>query len=432
MNKNVKWGIGIGFGLALLAFGLFVGIQSLDKSSLRKLPKPPVFRAMIGPARVKPKVVPGAAHLVVLAADGSLWGVGYNDWGQAGGKHAGTMAWTTNFEKFPGGSDWIDAVVLSQATVGLRRDGTLWQWGAVPGGLLVDPTNSPAQIGVASNWVAIASGFQHVLGRQSDGTLWCWGENLNGELGDEIRSPQPKPVLVNSDTDWAAAACVSSINVGLKTNGAVWAWGHFSRTVPSPNPWMEEWKDLGLFKPFQVGTDVGWIRAEPELRGIVAQHRDGSLWRMNFRELEGRTNWTRLPDVPNGVRSWSAGAFGVAAMDMDGRIWLIGQNQFGFLTRRFARSTEAWLPVGEIDSVAVAGTPGIGTGVINWKGELLLWGKRYDDPGGDMVGMWDRTKNYLARYIPQLKPKFAVRMPAYEITPWKALEFVPTNSAAGP
>ena len=47
-------------------------------------------------------------------------------------------------------------------------------------------STEPKQIGSGQAWVAISAGQQHCLALKRDGTLWAWGANANGQLGDGI------------------------------------------------------------------------------------------------------------------------------------------------------------------------------------------------------------------------------------------------------
>ncbi len=432
MNKRVKLNIGLGV-LMLLGMGGMAAYWFLDQASTRILPKPLVTRALLGPARGKSKVVPGGLHLVILADDGSLWGVGCNNFGQAGGTSGG---WTTQFKQFQGGSDWIDAAALNDATIALRRDGTLWQWGTIAGGPVISPASAPAQIGTASapaqigtasNWLAVSGNIhQTALARQDDGTLWTWGHNGNCEFGSANIGSRATPGLLNSDRDWAYAFCGEFSSVGIKTNGTLWVWGHlYAGTYPGSG--IGRFSDLGVRGPFQAGDKTGWITAQCQWSGIVAQQRDGSLWRLDLGDLKGQTNWTRLPDVPNGLSSWSAAELSLIAVDSKGGTWVMGQNWFGMLARRFTRSSDAWLPVETIGGVTAAGGVCGGAALIKTNGEVFAWGRRYDDSSGDVVGLSDRARLSLAQYWPSLAPKNVGRMPAYEVTAWKPLEFVRIN-----
>ena len=99
----------------------------------------------------------GAMHSLFLKTDGSLWGMGYNGYGQLG-------------------------------------DGTL------------NDTNLPEEI-VSSGVTAISAAGNHSLFLKSDGSLWAMGWNEWGQLGDGFTNdtsspeqiyPSLQPVLTNN------------------------------------------------------------------------------------------------------------------------------------------------------------------------------------------------------------------------------------------
>src|SRR5690242_1866119 len=94
--------------------------------------------AFTGRTQPVTKASAGDLHSLFLKADGSLWAMGDNYYGQLG-------------------------------------DGTTPEEN--------DYTNLPEQI-VASNVMAIAAGAEHSLFLKSDGSLWVMGYNYYGQLGD--------------------------------------------------------------------------------------------------------------------------------------------------------------------------------------------------------------------------------------------------------
>ena len=424
MPRSWKIKLGILLGLFALLLGGLIVFNLLDQSSPRVLPKPPVARLEIGPARVQPKIVSSGLHLVVLADDGSLWGVGYDDWGQAGGTRQRPNAWTSQFQRFPGGSNWQDVAAGGQATFAIRDDGTLWQWGAVTFGQLVRPISGPAQIGAATNWSAISASGGGVFGLRTDGTLWAWGSNLNGELGLGSSGSQTNPVPLTADSDWKGIAYGGGISAAVKSNGTVWAWGHFRL-----GDYLDgTLRDGGKRTPFQLGTNASFVRVQCLVKTVLAEDESGQLWK--FPVDDGpQAIWHPLLNVPDGLSSWSADNYVAVALDNKGQAWVMGQNRFGGLASRWVRKSEDWLPVSGISN-ALTAMAHVGPGVLRQNGELWLWGSRYDDSEGHVKSPIDRVRIWLGRHVPSLKPGGYSRISAFEVVPWKAAEFDRTNGVA--
>ena len=424
MPRRWKIKLGILLGLFALLLGGLIVFNLLDQSSPRVLPKPPVARLEIGPARVQPKIVSSGLHLVVLADDGSLWGVGYDDWGQAGGTRQRPNAWTSQFQRLPGGANWRDVAALNQVTFALREDGTLWQWGIMLGDALIPAGKGPVQVGTATNWTDISGADAAMFGLRSDGTLWTWGHNVNGYLGLGTTRHQTNPIPLNAETDWADVAAGGSMTVGLKTNGTVWAWGrmfsgdYFDGTI----------RDLGARTPFQLGTNGGFVRVQCLLNSAVAEDRQGLLWSCHWSDGTNHV-WRALEEVPNGLASWSAFGYVVLSLDRKGQAWVMGRNRFGVLARRFTHSSDRWLAVaGRADSAI--GMSHVDCAVLSRKNELWLWGIRHDDSEGATVIALDRFRKWLGWIWPGAIPQTPLQTRVYEITPWKAAEFVRTNGIA--
>jgi alpha-tubulin suppressor-like RCC1 family protein len=93
-----------------------------------------LLQTLTSGAQTVTNIAAGSFHSLFLKNDGSLWGMGQNNYGQLGDGH--------NYN-----------------------------------------TNRPEQI-VASNVTAIAAGCLHSLFLKSDGSLWSMGQNNYGQLGD--------------------------------------------------------------------------------------------------------------------------------------------------------------------------------------------------------------------------------------------------------
>jgi hypothetical protein len=421
-TRRFKLGLWIGGVLLLFLVGGVV-FNYLDQSSARKISKPPATRIPLGPRKMTPKIVESGRHLVVLAEDGSIWGVGYDDWGQAGGVATNSTEWTTQFQRFSEGSNWVDVAAEPTATIAIRDDGTLWQWGASGGGFCVPKGTGPMQIGTATNWSAVAAAGE-AYGLRTDGTLWAWGENLNGELGLATRGLQTNPVPLTTDSDWAMISASGYSGAALKSNGTVWAWGRFNGGSIKDGTL----RFLSFQKPLQIGTNSDFVRVQCLSMGLVAEDQHGRLWRCLYAK-DKDYSWRRLPDVPNGLSSWSAKGFVVLAVDRSGGAWVLGENHLGVLASRFMRKSDTWLPVNGIAD-GVVGMVGSECGVLSENGQLMLWGKRVEVHQGRKDDGIARFRTWLRRYLPSLKPNGPVE-PSFEVVPWKAAEFVRTNAEAG-
>src|ERR1019366_3174127 len=172
-----------------------------------------------------------AYHSLFLKSDGSLWAMGYNNFGQLGD---GTLIKTNRPEQImPGGVTAIAAG--GYHSLFLKSDGSLWAMGQNNFGQLGDctlnRTNRPEQItnGViaiaagGNSGVALSGGGQSLF-LKSDGSLWAMGDNGSGQLGDGTFNSTNRPELIVASgvTNIAAGA---SHSLFIKSDGSLWAIG---------------------------------------------------------------------------------------------------------------------------------------------------------------------------------------------------------------
>jgi alpha-tubulin suppressor-like RCC1 family protein len=160
------------------------------------------------------KIVPSGVTAIAAAgfdslflrSNGSLWAMGDNDYGQLGDPNVrtGNVNGFTNVpvEIEPSGVTAIAAGYYHNLF--LKSDGSLWGMGYNAYGQLGDPnigttgnsfTNRPVQI-VAGGVTAISAGSAHSLFLTSDGSLWGMGQSLAGQLGISSTANQNRPVQI--------------------------------------------------------------------------------------------------------------------------------------------------------------------------------------------------------------------------------------------
>jgi alpha-tubulin suppressor-like RCC1 family protein len=183
-------------------------------------------------------VVSSGGHTLALQTDGSLWGWGYNDFGQCG---IGSTITTDTPTKI-GADSWTRiSVISSHTSYGIKTDGSLWAWGtngffnALGTGTSSYAVDTPSQVGSATNWVEVVAGADFALAINANADCWAWGRNLPGnQLDSTLIQPSSyaTPRLVgNYNLTKMSAGDESTVNgAALLPNGDVFNWGQLVRS----------------------------------------------------------------------------------------------------------------------------------------------------------------------------------------------------------
>jgi len=119
----------------------------------------------------------GESHCLALASNGTVFGCGYDVWGQLG----------------DGGNEYY--------------------------------SEEPVQVVGLTNVVAISAGLDHSLAVDSEGQLWAWGYNCAGQLGTNGFNHTNLPFQILEPTNIVAIAAGSDASVAMDGDGHVWQWG---------------------------------------------------------------------------------------------------------------------------------------------------------------------------------------------------------------
>lgn len=269
---------------------------------------------------------------VALKKDGSLW-----HWG------ATEIPFTTTPQQYTGGSwtgaSWDDFAVGDMHGLLLRNvdpsgNGELWAWGNDSDGQLGDGpgdvgTWEPKRIG-GDLWRAVAGGFAHSLAVRSDGTLWAWGDNEYGQLGLNDKINRWAPTQVGSKSNWVAVFATSMHSFAINNAGQLFAWGYNDQGQLGVGDKTDR------LEPQAVGGS-GWALVAPGPLDAMALKKDGSLWGWGY-NVNGQLGLP--PDYaghPAPVRignatSWkdlACGAYHSIALTGDDRFAACGANTYG-------------------------------------------------------------------------------------------------------
>ena len=167
----------------------------------------------------------GLTH--ALKNDGTFWAWGDNVYGNLGTDNI--ICYSSPVQEITSSTNWC---TIGGAKGAIKTDGTLWTWGSNNNGQVGDGTNicrsSPVQEASSStNWCLISGNESNTVtvGIKTNGTYWNWGYNLYGNLGINTGgglTNSSSPVQeITSSTNW----CAGNESGGIKTDGTLWTWG---------------------------------------------------------------------------------------------------------------------------------------------------------------------------------------------------------------
>jgi hypothetical protein len=216
------------------------------------------------------KISCGYENLAAIQQDGTLWLWGNNAYGQIGNESV--QASYISAETICQGNDWYEVSVGGAHVGAIKKDGTLWMWGANTTGQLGNPSfsfavSSPIQTFYATNdWATIKCGLNYTLAIKNDGTAWAWGGNYGGQLGLGSNLPiisSPEAISYVSGV-WGSLVAGLDFAAGLNSSAVVSTPLPTSSPTPTPTPSGTEPTSTPTFSPTVTPTPT----ASPAPSGI--------------------------------------------------------------------------------------------------------------------------------------------------------------------
>jgi len=173
-------------------------------------------------------------HALARTADGHVWAWGGNQNYALGVEPKG--GWINDPVEVPGLTDVVAVATPEDASLVLKRDGTVWAWGSNGQGQFgngqrashptVDTVGTPQRVPGVANAVAISAGpGRQVFVLLKDGTLRGWGNTDWGQLGAGVSGTfQLSPVTPKLAAVRAVFAAGNN-SYAVKTDGSFWGWG---------------------------------------------------------------------------------------------------------------------------------------------------------------------------------------------------------------
>ncbi len=325
----------------------------------------------------------GEEHSVSLLSNGTMWNWGWNPYGQLGD---GTIVDRSIPTQIGVQTDWkIIANQHASHTLAIKNNGTLWGWGLNQSGQAgsLNYTNAsgyiliPTQIGSDTDWKIIITGNKHSAAIKNDGTLWTWGRNEDGQLGIGNKVNQDNPVKVGTDNNWVNVSAGDAHTIAIKQDGTIWSWGRNG----------DGQLGIGNNTPTTIPTKIGTLNTWTDVFAggafCIAKKNDGTIWSFGNNSLGelgiGNNIDKNSPTQIGTANDWNTIATGglhTIALKNNGDIWSWGINIDGELGDGTMTNRNYPLKIQSLTNVAQISAGSYHSMVIS-NGKMYNWGDNY-------------------------------------------------------
>ncbi len=175
-------------------------------------------------------------YALILKEDGSLWGRGYNNYGNLGFFNDPDLKPRYSINEWVKIMENVVSVSTNYGlTLAVKKDGSLWAWGRNGSGEVGNGGKSNIQsngegvsiqttpVKILDNVASAYAGSEASYAVKKDGSLWTWGNNVQGLFGDGTTKNSNVPKKIMDGVVMVSPG--QEHTLALKTDGSVWAWG---------------------------------------------------------------------------------------------------------------------------------------------------------------------------------------------------------------
>ena len=269
-------------------------------------------------------------HSLILENDGTLWGCGYNKYGQLG---LGDTADRTTFTQITTNADNIKSVCCGEGhTLILKNDGTLWGCGWNRYGQLGlgDTSSRYTFTKITSDVKSVYCGGKHTIILKNDGTLWGCGRNYYGELGLGDKSDRTIfTQITNNTNNIKSAYCGDNYVLILKNDGTLWGCG---RNLDGQLG-LGDTSDRTIFTQITANTDDIKLICCGECHTFILKN-DDTLWGCGYNgegelglgDNANKSNFTQITTNVDDIKEIYCGYEHTLILKNDDTLWGSGRN----------------------------------------------------------------------------------------------------------
>lgn len=153
----------------------------------------------------------GVGHTLFIKANGSLWAMGSNSFGQLGDGSTSTRSSPVQIA-----TEVASVSVGAYHSLFVKSNGSLWAMGNNSYGQLGDSSNATrvVPVQVTAGVAYASSGAYHTIFSKIDGSFWAMGDNTYGQLGDHDHPFLNSPVSVAGGVASVSAGAYFSLFLG--------------------------------------------------------------------------------------------------------------------------------------------------------------------------------------------------------------------------
>jgi hypothetical protein len=158
------------------------------------------------------------------------------------------------------GIKWVDIVDGWPYEAGLRENGTVWIWKYFYPTQVSEEghfSGRPELLSRDPDWKAITSGARNIVGLKNDGSMWQWTFSDQSEYNAVNTPAAMAPSRLGTHHDWLGVASLWDGTVSLAADGSLWYW--YPRNTPD---YGGPWNELSLLSPSRRPLIIGSVMTD--------------------------------------------------------------------------------------------------------------------------------------------------------------------------